>query len=139
MLPILTPFVSSSSPQYTLAVLDSNNYDDPIDNTTYVFRMEEIKQNCVPTVRRVILEYRDLGLCTVTCIISGTNDNGQIVTNSLKKQIGNKTPTGTILTAFFDLTLTGFRPQIAFTRKPGDGPLCIISTTIVGEHEEVSL
>lgn len=138
-LPILTPFVSSSSPQYTIAILDSSNLDDAIDNTTYVFRMEEIQPNRVPTVRRVILEYRDLGICNVNCLITGTNDKGEVIFVSNQQKIGNTIPTGTILTSFFDITLTAFRPQVAFTRSPGSGPLAIISTTLIGESEQVTL
>jgi len=138
-LPVLTPFVASGSPQYTLAILDSTDFDDPVDTAYYSFRMEEVIPNRVPTVRRVILQYRDLGEATITALLTATNDKGQVLASTKTNDIGNALPTNTILTSFFDIEITGFRPQLAFTRNSGAGPLSIVSVTMVGEVEEVSL
>lgn len=138
-LPVSTPFVAPGTPQYTLAILDSTDFDDQVDTAYYSFRMEEVIPNRVPTVRRVVLQYRDLGLATITALLTATNDNGEVLAATKTNNIGNAQPTNTILTSFFDLQITGFRPQLAFTRNAGAGPLSIISVTMVGEVEEVTL
>jgi len=116
-----------------------NDWNDPTDGSSYSYRMEDVIVGRVPTVRRLFVVYRDLGLATVTFTVSGTNDNAQVVSQSQTKTLGNPNPTGALLSAFFDIALSAYRPQVSHSRAAGSGPLSIVSVTIIGEVEDTSL
>lgn len=119
-----------------IGIFDLASFDDTVDGSSYSYRKEDVVFDQVPTVNRVILTYRDLGRAKVTVTVSGSNDDGQVISTSVQVQIGNAVPTGELLTKFVDLQLTGFRPQLTLSRKPGDGPLCITAVTMMGEVDE---
>lgn len=112
--------------------------NDPAQGSSYSFRQEDIEPNRVPTVNRVILQYRDIGVCTLTVTVTGMNDNGAVVTASKVVTIGTGGTPFTIKTIFVDLTLTGFRPQLTISRAANGGPFSIIKAVMVGESEEVT-
>ena len=120
-------------------ILDVESFDDIFDGSSYSYRVEDIGIERVPTVRRVLLVYRDLGLATVTVKLEGTNDNREVVSKSVQKQIGNSIPTRKLLSALVDVQLTCFRPQLTVSRVARGGPFSIISASMVGEAEEVTL
>lgn len=122
-----------------VAVLSTFNFDDPVDASFYSYKIEDIVPGRVPTVRRVILNYRDLGPASVIVTISGSNDNAQSITASVTRQIGNPLPSLIPQTALIDIELTAFQPQLTIGRAAGGGPLSIISATILGDVEEQSL
>jgi len=117
----------------------TSNFNDPIQGSSYAYRIEDVDINRYPTVRRVILTYRDLGKATITVTLTGTNDNAQIVSNSVTIFIGNTVPTNTLITRLVDLTLSAFRPQLSISRAANGGPVSITRATILGESEEVTL
>jgi len=118
-----------------LAYFDSTTFNDPIDGSTYIYRAEDIVMSRVPTVRRVTLTYLDLGVATLAITITGANDLGALVTNTVTITIGNTIPTGLLLTAFADIVITCFRPQLSIFRAASGGPVQITAALISGTVE----
>ena len=118
-----------------LAYYDTTNFNDATDSSTYIFRAEDIIAERVPTIRRVILTYIDLGVVTIGVTLTGSNDNSAVVTASTTVSLGNATPTGALLTKFIDLELTAFRPQLTITRAFNAGPLQISTVMATGTIE----
>jgi len=90
-------------------------------------------------VRRVIMQYKDIGVVKLTISIDGTNDDNKAITSSAIVTIGSAAATGKIYTKFIDLVFTGFRPQLTWQRAANAGPVCVTSMSMVGEVEEVTL
>ena len=139
---LLFPCVDSSSiptlhPR--LGIFDITDFDDPIQSCTHSFKVEDIAYNRYPSVRRVVLTYRDLGVATLTVTVTGSNDNGQVISNSQTQTIGNAVPTNKLLTKFFDVQLSCFRPQLTIYRAAGGGPVSISTATMLGHLENQSL
>ena len=136
---LMIPMQNSATGTCSLYTYDPTSFDDTTDGGYYKYRVEDVSLLRVPTVRRVGIIYRDLGLAKFTVTLTGTNDQRQVVSNSVVVQIGNSIATNALLTILVDITLTAFRPQLSFSRNAGDGPLSIVSATLIGEVEEVSL
>lgn len=125
---------------YGASQLGVPSFNDSAQGSSYSFRKEEVSPSRVPTVRRVIITYRDLGTVAITLTLSGTNDSGAVTTiTSPSITLGNAAPTADILTKFIDLELTAFRPQLTINRAANAGPLSIVSVTLVGEVEDTTL
>jgi hypothetical protein len=122
-----------------IATFSPNNWNDTVNGGFYAYRQEDIVVGRYPTVRRLIVIYRDLGVATFTGTVMGTNDNQQVVMQSQTVTIGTPTPMGTIFQVFLDISVSCFRPQVIISRTAGSGPLSIISVTMIGEVEETSL
>ncbi len=135
---MFVPSISSTG-QCFISIFDPTSFDDPDDAASYSWRAEDIAIDRVPTVRRVILQYRDLGLATITVTVSGVNDTGNAVSSSSVVKLGTSGASGLIMTAFVDLTMTGYRPQLSISRAAGAGPVSIVAATMVGEVEDVTL
>lgn len=123
-----------------LGAFDTTSFDDPQQGSTITFKTEDIVPFRVPTVRRVLLVYRDLGPATLTVSITTTNDNGVVQTVSVPGvTIGNTVATGKLLTKFVDLQATGFRPTLSLTRAPGGGPVSLSIVAFNGVIEKGTL
>jgi hypothetical protein len=127
--------VNSGSAGIVLAYFNEANFNDVLDSSIYVFKAEDIVGSRVPTVRRVVLTYLDLGTATISVTINGTNDLGAVVSNTVVMSIGNIVPTNSLLTAFVDIELTSFRPQLSISRAPGAGPVVITMSQMIGTVE----
>lgn len=136
---LLIPVQDVNSGNAYLAMYDLNNLNDADDGSYYTYRMEEVMPLRVPTVRRIGVEYRDVGVANVTFTLTGTNDKGVGISQSKTVRIGTSAATGLIVTLFVDMTFTGFRPQLTVSRAAAGGPLSIVSVTLIGEVEEVTL
>jgi hypothetical protein len=136
---LMVPTQNISGQQCYLGIYDTSSFDDPVDGSSYSYRSEDINPLRVPTVRRVGLIYRDLGLATLTVSISATNDNGQVVSASTTVQLGNTVPTNALLTELVDITVVGFRPQLTLSRAAAGGPISISSVTMIGTIEDTQL
>lgn len=134
----MTPVIEPAGAK-TLRIFDTTNFDDPLVSSAYSFRMEDVVLQRVPTIRRVVLAYHDIGKATIGVTIKGTNDDGDPVSASTTVTIGSAEATGNLLTKFVDLELTAFRPQTSINRTAGAGPLSIATVTLCGEVEEVTL
>jgi hypothetical protein len=136
---LLIPVQDSVSSRCYLGYYDVTNFNDNNDGSYYKFRKEDVVPLRVPTVRRIGVVYRDLGTVKVTFSLSAVNDNGNVITSSQKVTLGTSGASNDLLTAFVDVVITGFRPQLTVTRGAGDGPLSIVSITLIGEVEESTL
>lgn len=134
---LLTPVEDIASGRCYLGYYDPASFNDTMDGSSYTYRSEDIIKDCVATVNRVVLTYRDLGAAKITVSISGTNDNSQVVSASVQVQLGNQVATGALLTRFVDIQLTCFRPQLSLSRAAGAGPVCITGATMRGTVSEV--
>lgn len=136
---MVVPTFNFNNGNNTVAIFNANNFNDPSAGSSHSFKVEDVFPNMVPTIRRVVLTYRNLGVATLTATIVGSNDTGAQVTATTTTTIGSATNIGALLTAFIDLEFTGFRPQLTLSRAAGGGPVSIVTTTIVGRVEKTSL
>lgn len=117
-------------------------FNDPLAASTYSWRYEQFSgsEGSVgsfnqPTIRRLILTFRDLGRVTVTFTLTGCNDKGEVVTNSTSLGFGSATPTNRLLVTPVDIVLTCQIPQLSVRREANDGPLSIVQVVMLGEVE----
>jgi hypothetical protein len=106
------------------------------------FRVEDVLLGRVPTIRRVVFSYINTGVTTLTFTLTGTNDLGAVVTSSVNKTFGtaglSNLGTGPF-TAFVDINLTAFQPQLSITRASGANGFLITNVLIVGTIEDQTL
>lgn len=131
-------FIYSGSNAF-IGTFSPGSYNDANDGSSYSYRQEDVIPHRVPTVRRVVITYRNLGTATLTMTVSAVDDNGVTQSKSQTQTIGNVSADQTLLTAFFDITITGFRPQLSWSRAAAGGPISIIRATLIGEVEDVTL
>jgi hypothetical protein len=124
----------------------TQGYNDPLASSEYFWRYEKIQGMegssggyRQPTIRRLIVTYRDLGQVTTTWTITGSNDLGKVVSNSVSVGWGNKVPTGRLMTTAINIVLTCMMPQISVFRDKNAGPLSIAQMFPVGTIEETKL
>lgn len=118
-----------------LSYFDVTTLDDANDSSTYLFKAEDILADRVPTVRRVIITYVDKGVATLTVNVSGINDQGVYTFGQVVLTIGTVGATGNLMTAFADLTVSCFRPQVKLSRAAGGGPIYISTVVVSGMVE----
>jgi hypothetical protein len=124
----------------------TQGFNDPLASSEYFWRYEQIpgmegssggfRQ---PTIRRLIVTFRDLGQVTTTWTITGSNDLGQVVSKSVGIGWGNKVPTFRLMTVAINIVLTCMMPQISVFRDKNAGPLSIAQMFPVGEVEATKL
>jgi hypothetical protein len=119
-----------------LSFYDTTSLDDASDASTYTFKAEDLTAVRVPTVRRVMITYIDLGVATLHVSVTAVNDNGVIVTEQTAITIGTVGATQNICTAFADLSVTGYRPQVQLFRAAGGGPVFISHVVASGTIEK---
>ncbi len=136
---LFMPTIASDTGRPTISIFDPSSFDDPDDAASYSWKAEDIVIGRVPIVRRALLVYTDLGLATITVTVTGTDDNNKQISSSKVIQIGTIAATGLQMTKLVDVTLACFRPQLSITRVAGAGPISIVSASLIGEYEEVTL
>jgi hypothetical protein len=119
-----------------LSYYDTTSFNDTVDACTYIFKAEDIIADRVPTTRRVMITYIDLGVATLFVTVSAVNDNGFIVTQQVSVTIGTVGASGLLSTAYFDLAITGYRPQVSLTRAANGGPVFISHVMATGTIEK---
>src|SRR6266404_5193402 len=129
---LFVPTQNSGTGASFVSVFDPSSFDDSDDASSYSYKAEDVIVGRVPTVRRVVLVYRDLGIATITVTISGVNDSDNAVSVSATTKIGTSGATGKQLTEFVDVTATCFRPQLTISRAAGAGPVSIVSASMIG-------
>lgn len=136
----LFPCFNASDNQSQFMAFDpTQGFDDPVNSSSYNFRVEDFLPYRTATVRRIIVSYTDLGQVSAVFTLTGCNDNQAVVTNNVTKVLGNQVPTQAILTAAVDLMLTAMNQQLNISRGAGAGPLSITKVWLIGEVEEVKL
>jgi len=118
---------------------DPTNFDDPGIGGFYFWKMEDVIAGRTPTLSRFIVSYRNLGVTTFTLTITGTNDNGDIVTKSKQVTVGTVAATGRIASKLIGLALSAQNLQASISRDPGSGPLSITKLRIEGRVETTVL
>lgn len=116
--------------------------NDPNTGSSYTFRTEDVLVGRVPTIRRIVLSYINVGVVTLTFTLAGTNDLGTIITQTTTKTIGKATglaynPNPTI--ALIDLQLTAYCPQLTISRAANGGGFVIVSVLLTGTVEDQEL
>lgn len=119
--------------------LDPTNFDDPGLGGFYNWKMEDVIAGRTPTVSRIIVSYRNLGVASFTLTLTGTNDKGDTVTNSTPVTIGTVAATGRIASKVIGLALTGQNLQASISRVPGSGSLSITKLRLEGRVETTVL
>jgi hypothetical protein len=121
-------------------------FNDAVNSSLHSFKLEEIQHGRTPTIARIIVTYRNLGLVTVSFIITGTNDAGEDFLATLKATIGSVKPTNRLRTTMFDsnnsqstLPITGQNLQLTVFRAANAGPLSISKITLAGRVEKQEL
>jgi hypothetical protein len=137
---MLIPIWNISAGTASIGAFNPMVFDDPVQGSSHSFKVEDIVADRVPTVRRVVLTYRDLGPSAITATISGSDDNGvpQSITSPLVT-LGTASATGKLLTKFIDITFTAFRPQLTINRAAGGGPVSIATAIMLGRVERGTL
>ena len=113
--------------------------NDPVNPSSYMWRVEQIKAYRNPTVRRILWTYMDLGQVSVTWTATGTNENQQAVSASTSLGVGNNPATKQMMTVEVDLVLTAMNLQLSVSKAAGAGPLSVVKVVMVGEYEETVL
>jgi hypothetical protein len=134
LFPLLSQYPGTSN--LALYTLDPTNFDDQNVGSYYNWKVEDVIAGRTPTISRVILSYRDLGLATIAVSLFGTNDAGQSVSNSQIVNIGNAVPLNIILTQLIGLELAGQNLQLFISRAPGAGPVSITKVRLEGRVEK---
>lgn len=119
--------------------LDPTNFDDPVLGGFYFWKVEDVIAGRTPTVGRVIISYRNLGVATFTLTLTGTDDSGNTVNNSAPVTVGTVAASGRICSKVIGLTLTGQNLQASVSRAPGSGPLSITKLRLEGRVENTVL
>lgn len=125
----------------TIFTLDPTNFNDQQNGSFYNWKVEDVIAGRTPTVSRVILSYRDLGVAQITVTLSGVtgpNDANQPNTPTNISQlvtIGTANATQKLCTIVIGLTLTASNLQVSVTRAPGQGPVSITKARLEGTVE----
>lgn len=113
--------------------------NDPVNPSSYAWRVEQIKSYRNPTIRKLLWTYTDLGQVSVSWMLTGTNENGQVVSQTTSLGVGNLVPTYAMMTTEVDINLTAMNLQLSVSKQAGEGPLSVVKIVMVGEVEEVTL
>ncbi len=118
----------------------AGGFNDPVASSFYSFKVEDVAQGRTPTISRVIVTYRDLGLVIAVFMLTGTQDNqvvgGLTGSGSMQTvQMGNQSATGKLMTKFVDISLTAQNIQLTVVRAAGAGPLSIAKVLMCGRVE----
>ena len=132
----LYPFtVDNGGLQVALYYFDPTNFNDPASASYYSWKVEDVIAGRTPTINRVIISYRDLGVAELLINLSGTNDAGKPVISSQTVTIGNAVPSGIILTTVVGMNLTAQNLQLSVVRSAGGGPVSITKVRMEGRVE----
>lgn len=122
---------------------DTDNFDTEADSVVQ-FRIEE-SEGVQVQINRLRIKYRNLGICTITVELIGmfssalqtiTLGNPTVMngTRAVKSISDNR-----IYNAYVDFVFTDESPQVVITRPAGNGPLSIISITLLGTAHKPDL
>jgi hypothetical protein len=111
--------------------------NDPVNPSSYSWRVEQLKAFRNPTVRKIFWTFTDLGQVSVTWSIQGTNELGKVVGPiSTGIGVGNNPATRAILTTEVDLFINAMNLQLSVSKTAGAGPLSVVKVVMVGEVED---
>lgn len=139
---LLIPIFDPETNIKYIATFDPTDFNSEED-AEYRYRMEEITEGRLITVSRVRIVYRNLGVVKVTGQLSGlvyspASKTWQVVGAKQTIVIGDDSKDLSLRTGYFDMIITMERPQFIYKRLANDGPLAIISTTLITEVEQAA-
>jgi hypothetical protein len=113
-------------------------FNDPVNPSVHSYKVEEVMHGRTPTVTRLLVTYRDLGIVQVVFTFSYTDDAGQVQSSSIPATLGNKQQTNKELTKmlFPNSAITGQNIQLTVNRAANAGALSIVKVTICGRVEK---
>lgn len=114
---------------------DTTTFDDPLETSTYSYKVEDVMMGRTPTISRIIISYRDLGPATLFVVLKGTNDLQNVVLTSAAIPIGTVAESGAICTVIVGLSLTADNLQLTLTRNAGAGPVSITKVRMEGRFD----
>jgi hypothetical protein len=118
----------------------TQGFDDPNTICKYSWRVEQAGVPGVQfTIRRLLVTYRDLGRVSLRFTLTGGNDIGGVVSNSVAVAWGNKTATNQLFTTLVSLTNTALDQQLSVVKMGGEGPLSIAQVIMVTDQPETTV
>ena len=133
---LLIPAESFATPM--IWAFDPTNFNDAAFGSSYSYKVEDVIAGRTPSVGRVIITVRDLGVATITATLSGTDQNTQAPVAEPATAtfiIGTAGATGALLTYLPGLELTAQNLQLTISRAPNAGPVCIVKVRLEGRVE----
>jgi len=135
----LMPMQDAKTGQCALYAFDPLfGFNDPVNASVHSYKVEEIMHGRTPTVTRLLVTYRDLGIVTVVFVFTFTDDSGATQSSSIEALLGNKQQTNKLITKilFPNSAITGQNIQLTVNRAANAGPLSIVKVTICGRVEK---
>jgi hypothetical protein len=123
------------SPGGAFYKFDPTSFNDAASGSFYNWKVEDVIAGRTPTIRRVIISYRDLGVASLFVKLTGTTDGGKAVNVSKTITIGNTVPLNIIFTTIVGILLTGQNLQLSVVRAANAGPVSITKVRIEGTVE----
>lgn len=128
--------------QGVMYTFDPTNFNDVNSGSFYNFKVEDVIAGRTPTVRRVIVSYRDLGVAKIMISLTGvigTNDPNQpntpVTVLSPLTTIGTVNATQKICTVVIGVTLSAANIQPSVIRSANGGPVSITKVRLEGNVE----
>lgn len=141
LLPATTPGLNG-----TIYTFDPTNFNDINSGSFYNWKVEDVIAGRTPTVGRVILSYRDLGVARIMVTLSGVtgpNDpnhpNTPVSLVSPLTTIGTVNATQKICTLILGMTLSAANLQLSVIRSANGGPVSITKARLEGRVDNTAL
>lgn len=132
-------FVDSNTGKTYFSTFDPFDLNDAYDGSFYQTKQEDVAIYRKPTVRGVVIVYRNLGLCSFKVTVSVMTDT-IAASKTANVQVGTSAADNSLMTLKVDFNnLSGERPQITIQKNASSGPLDIISMTLVMQVEDTTL
>lgn len=118
-----------------MLTLDPTDFNDPNSGSNYSWKVEDVMAGRNPTINRLIISYKDLGVVNLTVLISGNDDNQNPVLFQEAISLGTVAAPGTLKTAVFGVNQSGQNLQLTIVRTFNAGPMCITKIRMEGKVE----
>ena len=132
---LLIPAQITSGTSQQMYTFNMTNFNDANSPSSYTWKVEDVIAGRNPSITRLIVSYTDLGVGTATFTLTGTNDNGQVVSSSQTVTLGNSVPTNKVMSKVIGINLTGENLQLSVLRNANAGPVSITKIRMEGKVE----
>lgn len=125
--------------KYEIRTFDYEDFDTE-EACAYYYHQEDPMPGRQITVSRVRIVYRDIGAFTAKAtILTAQQQSEEAVDSTNPRNWQQRTLGGRndkkLYTDYFDIIVTGERPQLVISREANSGPLAIISTSLITDVE----
>lgn len=139
----LYPCINLGTGQNEYRAFDVDSpFNDPLLSSFYFWKIEEVAAYRNPTVRTVIVTYKDVGLVDTKWTITAAQDDQTVTSQTVSKTLGNKIPTGRLLAIRIDFDsppVTGQLLQLSMFREQNAGAFQIAKVVMQVEVEDSTL